>query len=157
MLLKNLNFALLGSDGSDVQATQEHEKFPSPQPSGIFCSWNEFKQRVPLTEIEHFNDLRWSLQVINLWQSLCRNLNMNEAVVDRIMNEGYTEQTKKDECLKSYFNSNEAYWEEVIVAVARPPFGDKRLAETIAEKYLKHNPNKDKILTMIKKCDTITQ
>ena len=27
--MKNFNFALLGSDGSDAQATQGHEKFPS--------------------------------------------------------------------------------------------------------------------------------
>ena len=130
---------------------------PRSQPSDIIlCSWNQFKQRVNLTDVEHFLELRGSLQEINQWLSLCRNLNVKEAVVDRIMNEGYREQIKKEECLKSYFNSNEAYWEEVIVAVARPPFRNKRLAETIAENYLKHSPNKDKILTMIKKCDTIT-
>ena len=155
--MKNFKFALLGYVGSDAQSTQEHEKSPSPRPSGIFCSWNDFKQRVHLTEVKHFNNLRWSLQAINQWPSLCRNLNMNEAVVDRIMNERHTEQTKKDECLKSYLNSNKAYWEEVIVAVARPPFSNKQLAETIAKEHLKHSPNKDMILNMINSCDTITQ
>ena len=118
------------------------------------CSWNEFKQTAKLTGIEKFNNLRRSIEKIGNWQSLCRNLGMNEADMDRIMNERYTELLKKDECLKSYFNSNKAYWEEVAIAVARPPFNNKRLAETIAEKHLIHSPNKDRILDMIKGCNT---
>ena len=45
-------------------------------------------------------------------------------------------------------------WEEVVIAVARPPVSNKRIAETIAEKHLVHSPNKDRILDMIKGCDT---
>ena len=133
------------------QTTREHKN--SFQPS---CSWNEFKQTAKFTGIETVNQLRWSIEVVSNWHSLCRNLDMSEAAMNRIANERYTEQQKKDECLTAYFNSNEAYWEEVIIAVLRSPFGDKRLAATIAEKYLKHSPIKDTILTMIKKCDTIT-
>ena len=73
------------------------------------CSWSKFRQKANLTRIEKFNDLRRSVEEIGIWQSLCRNLDMNEADMSRIMNERYTEELKKDECLKSYFNSNEAY------------------------------------------------
>ena len=120
------------------------------------CSWDEFKQMAQLTGIKEFKYLRSSVHDIGNWQSLCRNLGMREGDIERIMTERHSEVLKKDDCLKSYFNLNEAYWEEVIVAVATPPFRNKQLAEIIAENYLKDSPNKDKILTMIKKCDTIT-
>ena len=89
------------------------------------CSRNEFRQTANLTRIENLSDLRWSVEKIGDWQSLCRNLNLNEGAMNRIMNERYKEQHKKDECLQSYINSDKAYWEEVVIAVARPPLGDK--------------------------------
>ena len=122
----------------------------------IMCSWDEFKQMAQLTGIKELKHLRSSVQDIGNWQSLCRNLGMSEGDIARITTERYSEVLKKDDCLKSYFNSNEAYWEKVIIAVARPPFRYKQLAVTIAERYLKHSPNMDRILTMIKKCDIIT-
>ena len=63
----------------------------------------------------------------------------------------------KDKCLESYFNSDEAYWEEVVIAVARPPLKNKRLAKEIAEKHMEDSPSINRVLTMIKSCDTITQ
>ena len=144
---------ILFIDKPDSQATQENEKFFSPQPTDIMCSWNEFKQIVNLREIKDLNDLRWSMQKIGDWQSLCKNLHLDTANMNRIKNERSIEYEKKDECLQSYFNSDEGSWEEVVMAVASPPFNNKRLAKKIAEKHLV-SPNKDTILAMIKTCDT---
>ena len=74
--------------------------------------------------------------------------------MNRILNERSREHEKKDECLQSYFNSDKGSWEEVVIAVARSPFTNKRLAKTIAEKHL-HSPNKDIILTTLSNCDTL--
>ena len=59
----------------------------------------------------------------------------------------------KDECLRSYFNSDEGSWEEVVIAVARSSVGNKWLAKRIAEKHL-YSPNNDTILSMLNSCDT---
>ena len=134
----------------DKMATKGNRK-SSHQP---MCSWNEFRQTANLTRIENVSDIRWSVEKIGDWQSLCRNLNVNEGAMNSIMNERYKEQHKKDDCLQSYINSDKAYWEEVVIAVARPPFRDKILAKMIAEKHLEHSPSKDKIMAMIESCDT---
>ena len=114
------------------------------------CSWIEFKQTAKLTRIVTLNDLRWSVEQIGDWQSLCQNLNLSTVNMNRILND---RDHPKDECLRSYFNSDKGSWEEVVIAVARPSVGDKRLAKRIAEKCL-YSPNNVTILSMLNNCDT---
>ena len=114
------------------------------------CSWIEFKQTAQLTGIQSLNILRWSVEEIGDWQSLCLNLNLSTADMNRILND---RDHPKDECLRSYFNSDKGSWEEVVIAVARPSVGNKRLAKRIAEKHL-HSPNKERIMSMLNNCDT---
>ena len=71
--------------------------------------------------------------------------------MNRLKNERFTEFQKKDGCLQSYVDSDEASWEEVVIAVARHPFNNKRLAKNIAEKHL-HSPNNHTIISMVDKC-----
>ena len=59
-----------------------------------------------------------------------------------------------DECLKYYVNSDEGSWEEVVIAVARPPFYNKHLAKRIVRRHL-HSPNNDTLLSMLKNCKTL--
>ena len=72
--------------------------------------------------------------------------------MNRILNDRSRDHPK-DECLRSYFNSDEGSWEEVVIAVARPSVGNKQLAKRIAEKHL-YSPNNDTILSMLNSCDT---
>ena len=41
---------------------------------------------VNLTGIEYINDLHWSMQEVGDWQSLCRNLHLDTADMNRIKN-----------------------------------------------------------------------
>ena len=111
------------------------------------CSLQEFQQTASFTRIDKFNDLRQSVETIGDWQSLCRNLDVD---LEDILHD---RDHSKDKCLQSYFNSDEAYWEEVVMAVVRPPLKNKRVAKEIAKKYL-CSPNNDTILSMVKYCDT---
>ena len=117
------------------------------------CSFQEFKQTVNLTEIKDYRVLRQSVEKIGEWQSLCENLDLDETEMSRIKNEELRPHLKKDECLKSYVNSDKGSWEEVVIAVARYPFYDKRLAKNIAEEHLQ-SPNLSKIMSMLDNCDT---
>ena len=42
---------------------------------------------------------------------------------------------KKRECLEAYWNSGEAYWEDVVRAVVSYPIKNKRVAKEIVERY----------------------
>ena len=42
-------------------------------------------------------------------------------------------EVKKEECLRAYYNSGEAYWEEVIRALIKHPINNKRLGKEIIE------------------------
>ena len=90
------------------------------------CLWNEFK--LNLTGIKDLSDLRWFMQEIGDWQSLCKNLHLDTADMNRIKNERSRKHKKRGKCLQSYLNSDEGSWEEVVMAVASPPFNNKHLA-----------------------------
>jgi hypothetical protein len=51
---------------------------------------------------------------------------MNEL---KYSNEGIGE--KKRDCLRAYFDTGEAYWEEVVRAVIKHPISNKRVAKII--------------------------
>lgn len=117
-------------------------------PSQERCSLQEFKQnsKLNVTEIDDFHSLHESVQVIGDWQNLCWNLRVEEDVMNRVKND---RDHPKEECLQSYFNSGHCSWEEVVIAVARPPFKNKRLAKKIVQKYIVHESNRNNILNWL--------
>ena len=79
---------------------------------------------------------------------------MGRAIINKIGSETSTNiHDKKNECLQSYFDSDEGSWEEMVIAVARHPINKKRIAKDIAEQHL-HSPNKDAIISMVNNCKT---
>ena len=115
------------------------------------CSLQEFKQtaKLNLTKIEDFYTLRRSVQNLGgNWQSLCNNLEVDRTVMNTIPYEKSKEDVKRDDCLNSYVNSDKGSWEEVVIAVARPPFQRITLAKEIAKNHL-HSPNNNTIITFM--------
>ena len=116
------------------------------------CSFQEFKQiaKLNLTKIEDFYTLRQSVQNLEggNWQSLGNNLEVDRAVMNNILHENSKEDIKRDDCLNSYFKSDKGSWEEVVIAVARPPFKHITLAKEIAKNHL-HSPNNNTIITFM--------
>lgn len=111
------------------------------------CSFQHLKKLNTLTEIEKYYDLRESVEEIGDWLSLCKNLKVEEGIMNRLKD------YNNDECLKYYVNSDLGSWEEVVMSVARPPFKNKRLAKKIAQQHV-CNDNKDKIFWMLNYCTT---
>ena len=72
------------------------------------------------------------------------------AIMNKIKNLHDTDH-QMEECLQYYFNSDRDSWEEVVFAVARPPFYDKHLAKRIVQNHL-HSPNNDTLLSWLENC-----
>lgn len=87
------------------------------------------------------------------WQGLCENLNVNKGLMNMLRYSSEHSYYKKSDCLKAYFNQDEAIWEEVVLAVAQYPVNNTELARNIAQKYIIHEPNQIKILTMLQCCN----
>lgn len=113
------------------------------------CSFQEFKRKSNLTVIasDKFYDLSESVEKIANWQDLCGNLRVDETVMNKAKND---KDHAKYMCLKAFFDS-EGSWEELVIAVSRPPFKDKRLAKDIAQTYV-HESNVESILEMVEIC-----
>ena len=114
------------------------------------CSYEDFKLTANLTKINDVLDLRESVQEISDWQSLCGNLRLKSAIMDRIKN-SHDKDHQMDQCLHYYFISDKGSWEEVVFAVARPPFYNKHLAKRIVQKRLQ-SPNNDTLLSWLENC-----
>ena len=76
------------------------------------------------------------MQEIGDWKGLCFNLNVNDAKMNALDFGQQPPEWKKQECLKAYFDTGEATWEEVIRAVSDYPISNKRVAKEIADKYI---------------------
>ena len=72
---------------------------------------------------------------IGNWKGLCRNLRVNEGIIDGLIHSGDHHQINKEECLTTYWNTGEATWTQVVQAVAKAPINNKRIAKMIAKKY----------------------
>ena len=70
--------------------------------------------------------------------------------MDRIKH-SHDKDHQMDDCLQYYVNSDEDSWEEVVFAVARHPFSNKRLAKRIVRSHL-HCPNNDTLLSWLENC-----
>ena len=90
------------------------------------------------TEIERFLDLYQAVQEVGDWKSLCRNLKVNEATMNALEFDQKQSEWNKRDCLRAYFDTGEATWEDVVRAVGehRCPTSNKRVAEEIAKKYI---------------------
>ena len=86
-------------------------------------------------EIEKLNDLIQSLQSIGDWRGLCRNLDVDESIMDHLEHSYYHPDVQKAECLKVYFNTGKARWTKVVEAVAMYPIKNLRVAKKILEEH----------------------
>ena len=67
------------------------------------------------------------------WETLCDNLGVEKAVINRLRNLIDTDSTiKKSRCLEAYLDTGGACWEQVVKVVADYPFYNARLAKKIA-------------------------
>ena len=87
------------------------------------------------TEIKDFLELYHAVAEVGNWEGLCYNLEVNEARMSELRNSNELVDAKKRECLKAYFDSGEAYWENVVKALVRYPVGNRKVANEIVEKY----------------------
>jgi hypothetical protein len=116
--------------------------------------------RVCAFERDHFSDLniiydsgelQQAVVEIGNWRGLCENLKINRGTIEKLKYSIDPLEYKISDCLTAYFDKGEAVWEEVILAVARPPLVKGDLARKIARRYL-NEPNQAKILTMVQSC-----
>ena len=73
------------------------------------------------------------------WETLCKNLGVEKAVINALRNMVDTESTiKKSRCLEAYLNTGRACWEQVVKVVADHPFYNARLARNITCSHATH-------------------
>ena len=70
---------------------------------------------------------------IDDWETLCENLGVEKAVINKLRNMIDTDSTmKKSRCLEAYLDTGKACWEKVVKVLADYPFNNARLANNIA-------------------------
>ena len=89
----------------------------------------------PCTEIEDFNPLYQEVAKIGDWDGLCSNLGVNEAKMNELRYSSGSYVEKKRGCLQAYFDTGEAFWEDVVKAVIKHPIDNKRVAIKIVEQH----------------------
>ena len=80
-----------------------------------------------------FKQLYDSVHKVGNWRGLCLHLGVRDAVMNALVNSNKESEEKKVECLQAYYNSGEAYWEEVVRALIKHPINNKRLGKEIVE------------------------
>ena len=106
------------------------------RPFSYFLAVGDKSSTNTFTEVEHFNELYQALQEIGDWKGLCHNLNVDDATMNALeYDPKHTEWNKRD-CLRAYFDTGEATWEDVVRAVGEYPINNKRVAKKIANKYI---------------------
>lgn len=88
------------------------------------------------TEIKDFHELYDAVQEIGNWKDLCHNLKVNDAVMNALEFDPQHAIENKRVCLRAYFDTGEATWEDVVKAVEKYPFFNKRVGKQIASKYI---------------------
>ena len=87
--------------------------------------------RIRCTEIEDFKELYQQVSDIGDWYGLCLNLGVSDTKMNELKHSNERIEEKKRECLRAYFDTGEAYWEEVARAIIKYPVSNKRIANTI--------------------------
>ena len=75
------------------------------------------------------------LEEIGNWELLCTHLEVNGAVMDTLRHSGLDITIKKERCLSSYIDSEEATWNHVVKVVCSPPFNKIKLGKKIAKRH----------------------
>ena len=96
------------------------------------------------TEVESLHELYQAVKDIGDWKGLCLNLKVNDAKMNSLDFSPKPIEWKKLECLKAYFDTGEATWEDVVRAVREHPIYNNRVAKQIAKRYL-HKDTKDEL------------
>ena len=86
-------------------------------------------------EIKNLNDLIQAVKDVGNWKGLCRNLDVDEGTMDKLIQNYNLPDEQKAECLTAYFNAGKAKWSKVVDAVAKYPVSNERLAKKIAEDH----------------------
>lgn len=86
-------------------------------------------------EIKHSQDLHKALAKIGNWEALCANLEVEEAILDRLRYEQLQGEQKKQRCLQAFYQQGTVCWETVIKVLIEDPFYNGKLAEWIAKKH----------------------
>ena len=87
------------------------------------------------TKIEEFKQLYDAVHEIGNWRGLCLHLGVHDAIMNALIHSNKEIDEKKQECLQAYFNTGEAYWEEVVRALIKHPINNKRLGRELVEQY----------------------
>ena len=101
------------------------------------------------TKIDDSYYLFHALEKIGNWWNLCKNLRVDQGIMERLKFSKDDEVIKMTNCLDAYVNSDEASWEDVAIAVVRPPIKNKKVARDIANKYLSETVNYETIMKKI--------
>ena len=87
------------------------------------------------TEIRDFLQLYSAVADIGDWEGLCLNLRVDDATMNVLEYSSENDIVKKRRCLRAYWNTGKANWEEVVRAVISYPIKNKRVAKEIVERY----------------------
>ena len=85
------------------------------------------------TEIEDFKELCHQVADIGDWYGLCLNLGVYDDKLNELKHSNERIGERKQECLRVYFDTGEAYWEEVVRAIIQHPVRKGRVAKKIIE------------------------
>ena len=91
------------------------------------------EEHLQCTKIEVFKHLYDAVHKVGNWRGLCLHLGVCDAIMNALVNSNKDTEDKKVECLQAYYNSGEAYWEEVVRALIKHPINNKRLGKEIIE------------------------
>ena len=70
------------------------------------------------------------------WHDLCLLLDVNDAKMEALRHSSnIRNEEKKQECLQTYFDTGEAYWEEVVLALIKYPISNSRVANKIIKEH----------------------
>ena len=86
--------------------------------------------------INSFNDMFQAVASVGDWRGLCMNLGVSESTLDTLKYSTERDIAKKRNCLEACFNTGEATWEKLANTVEQFPINNKRLAQSIREKFI---------------------
>ena len=93
------------------------------------------RKHLKQTEIRDFLQLYSAVADIGDWEGLCLNLRVDDATMNVLEYSSEDDIVKKRRCLRAYWNTGKAYWDEVVRAIVSYPIKNKRVAKEIVERY----------------------
>ena len=77
------------------------------------------------------------LEDIGNWEALCVNLGIRSGLIDELRHSRLEVSVMKLRCIEAYFNTGEATWEDVVLAVTLYPIMNTMVANRITQKHLR--------------------